>query len=44
MWHLDTPQNKVPELVKEASVFQRQSRNLFWIRKSFVEEVYQCDS
>jgi hypothetical protein len=43
MWHLDMKQNKVSELVNTASGFQRVSRNLFWLRKGYVEEVYRCD-
>lgn len=43
MWHLYTKQNKVPELVNTASGFHRVSRNLFWLRRGYVEEVYRCD-
>lgn len=34
-------QNCVPELVEEVGGFERQSRNLLWIQKGHVEELYK---
>jgi len=48
MWDLDDAyQNSVPELIqsinknKNKKYFQRVSRNLFWLRRGYVEELYK---
>jgi hypothetical protein len=42
MWgsHEEQKQNCVPELIEEVGGFRRQSRNLFWLQKGHVEELY----
>lgn len=35
-------QLRVPELIREAGGYTRRSRNLFWLRDGYVEEVYLC--
>ena len=37
-----SPQCHVPDLLQQVGSFKRVSRNLFWLRQGYVEEVYDC--
>ena len=38
-----TPQGHIPTLIKNVGGFERVSRNIFWMRQGYVEEVYNCN-
>jgi len=41
MWYLEANQNIVSELINKVGGFERKSRNLFWLRRGYVEELYK---
>lgn len=43
MWGLGTNQNIIPAIIEKTGGFTRKSRNLFWLRRGYVEELYKIN-